>query len=131
MLHPTIPPPTMTTWAFLGNSAMTRPLLWGPRLPPLGAGAKGARQRLASTPRVSCAAAKVSPVRLPAISRDLLRRLATLRDGLSLAACLLCLGCFAAVCLASYLAARWDADRRAQSLAATTASVAAAEIGRV
>lgn len=70
-------------------------------------------------------------MRLPAISRDLLRRLATLRDGLSLAACLLCLGCFAAVCLASYLAARWDADRRAQSLATTTASVAAAELGRV
>ena len=70
-------------------------------------------------------------MRRPRVSATILRHLVSFRDRLWLAACIICLSGFVAVCFTALIAARWETDRRADFLAVTTAATAADAIGRM
>jgi signal transduction histidine kinase/DNA-binding response OmpR family regulator len=69
-------------------------------------------------------------MRSPRLLRGMFRQIALSRTGMWLTTAAFTTACFAAVCFAGLVAARSDADRRAETLASEVATIAAHDIAR-
>src|SRR4051812_10842624 len=69
-------------------------------------------------------------MRLPTLPRGMRGQIAESRAGAWLTACLIATAILGAVCVGALVAARSDADQRAEAIASSTATIAAYEIAR-